>query len=102
MGPYDLLEVGHHPVKEEWRSVTTTSGALSVMTHGTIWMLVLLACTLAIATKVYSKFRYPCSSQTTLKTTLVLLYMYELFLYSCLWLANYRGAFLLQRCLNLQ
>ena len=48
----DLLAVGHHPVKEEWRSVTTTSGALSVMTHGAIWMPVLLACTLAIAMKV--------------------------------------------------
>ena len=52
MEPYDLLEVGHHPVKEEWRSVTITSGALSVMTHGTVWMPVLPACTLAIAMKV--------------------------------------------------
>ena len=51
--PYDLLEVGHHPVKEEWRSVTTTSGALSVMTHGTVWMPVLLACTLATAMMVH-------------------------------------------------
>ena len=49
---YDLLEVGHHPVKEEWRSVTTTSGALSVMTHGTVWMPVLLASKWAIAMKV--------------------------------------------------
>ena len=52
MEPYDLLELGHHPVKEEWRSVTTTSGALSVMTRGTVWTLVLLASTLAIAMKV--------------------------------------------------
>jgi hypothetical protein len=55
MEPYDLLEMGHHPVKEEWRSVTTTSGALSVMTHGTIWMLALLAYTLATAMKVISE-----------------------------------------------
>ena len=52
MEPYDLLEVGHHPVKEEWRSVTTTSGALSVMTHGTVWMLTLPVCILVIALKV--------------------------------------------------
>ena len=52
MEPYDLLEVGHHPVKEEWRSVTTTSGALSVMTHGAVWMLALLASILATAMKV--------------------------------------------------
>ena len=52
MEPYDLLEVGHHPVKEEWRSVTTTSGALSVMIHGTVWMPVLLASKWAIAMKV--------------------------------------------------
>jgi hypothetical protein len=51
----DLLEVAHHPVKEEWRSVTTTSGALSVMTHGTIWMPVLLASKWATAMKVISE-----------------------------------------------
>ena len=32
---------------------------------------------------MYSKFRHPCNSQTTLKTTLVLLY--KLLLYSYLW-----------------
>ena len=52
MEPSDLLAVGHHPVKEEWRSVTTTSGALSVMTHGTVWMQTLLACILVMALKV--------------------------------------------------
>ena len=52
MEPYDLLELGHHPLKEEWRSVTTTSGALSAMIHGTVWMLALLASILAIAMKV--------------------------------------------------
>ena len=36
MEPLDLLELDHHPLKEEWRSATTTSGALSVMTHGTV------------------------------------------------------------------
>ena len=54
MEPYDLLEVGHHPVKEEWRSVTTTSGALSVMTHGTVWMQTLLVCILVTVLKVDS------------------------------------------------
>ena len=49
---YDLLEVDHLHPKEEWRSVTTTSGALSVMTHGTVWMPVLLASKWAIAMKV--------------------------------------------------
>ena len=53
MEPYDLLEVGHHPVKEEWRSVTTTSGALSVMTHGAVWMPVLHVCILGTAMKVF-------------------------------------------------
>ena len=52
MEPYDLLEVGHHPVKEEWRSVTTTSGALSVMIHGAVWMPALLASILVTAMKV--------------------------------------------------
>ena len=52
MEPYDLLEVGHHPVKEEWRSVTIIGGALSVMTHGAVWMLALLASILATAMKV--------------------------------------------------
>ena len=36
MEPLDLLELDHLLVKEEWRSVTTTSGALSVMIHGAI------------------------------------------------------------------
>ena len=60
MEPQGLLEVDHLHPKEEWRSVTTTSGALSVMTHGTVWMPVLLACTLATAMKVliYVKPRY--------------------------------------------
>ena len=52
MEPFDLLAVGHHPVKEEWKSVTTTSGALSVMTHGTVWMPALHASNLDIAMKV--------------------------------------------------
>ena len=52
MEPYDLLEVGHHPIKEEWRSVTTISGELSVTTHGTVWMLASPAFILAIAMKV--------------------------------------------------
>ena len=54
----------------------------------------------------YSKFRHPCNSKATLKTTLVLLY--KLFQYSCLWLIELTtcvvvvwAAFLLQRCLNL-
>ena len=54
----------------------------------------------------YSKFRHPCNRQTTLKTTLVLLY--KLVQYSCLWLIKLTtpvvlvlAAFLLQRCLNL-
>ena len=52
MEPLDLLELDHHPLKEEWRSVTTTSGALYVMILGTVWMPVLLASILAIAMKV--------------------------------------------------
>ena len=55
---------------------------------------------------MYSRFRHPCNSQTTLKTTLVLLH--KLFQYSCLWLIKLTTpvvlvitAFLLQRCLNL-
>ena len=55
MEPYDLLEVDHHPVKEEWRSVTTTSGALSVTMHGIVWMLMLLVWNLATALKVQKK-----------------------------------------------
>ena len=54
----------------------------------------------------YSKFKHPCNCQTTLKTTLVLLY--KLFLCSCLWLIELTisvvlvlTAFLLQRCLNM-
>ena len=39
------------------------------------------------ATISYCKFRHPCSRQTTLKTTLVLLY--KLVQYNCLWLINY-------------
>ena len=54
MEPYDLLEVDHRPVKEEWRSVTTTSGALSVMTRGTVWMQTLLVCILVTVLKVDS------------------------------------------------
>jgi hypothetical protein len=53
-----LLEVDHHHPKEEWKSVTTTSGALSVMTHGIVWMPVLLVCNLAIALKVHRKLYY--------------------------------------------
>ena len=52
MEPLDLLELGHHPLKEEWRSVTTTSGALYVMILGTVWMLELLVCILATVMKV--------------------------------------------------
>ena len=54
----------------------------------------------------YSKFRHPCNSQTTLKTTLELLY--KLFQYYSLWLIELitpvvlvLAAFLLQKCLNL-
>ena len=40
---------------------------------------------ITVFTKIlYSKFRHPCDSQTTSKTTLVLLY--KLFQYNCLWL----------------
>ena len=53
-----MLAVDHHPVKEEWRSVTTTSGALSVMTHGTVWMPAWLASILATAMKVSSTSLY--------------------------------------------
>ena len=53
-----MLAVDHHPVKEEWRSVTTTSGALSVMIHGTVWMPVWLASILATAMKVSSTSLY--------------------------------------------
>ena len=55
---------------------------------------------------MYSKFKHPCNCQTTLKTTLVLLY--KLFLCSCLWFIELTisvvlvlAAFLLQRCLNM-
>ena len=54
----------------------------------------------------YSKFRHLCNSQTTLKTTLVLLH--KLVQYNCLWLIKLTtcvvlvlAVFLLQRCLNL-
>ena len=54
----------------------------------------------------YSKFRHPCNSQTTLKTTLELLY--KLFLCCCQWLIKLTtpvvlvlATFLLQWCLNL-
>ena len=47
-----MLELGHLQLKVEWRSVTTTSGALSVMTLGAMWMLVLLAFSWATAMKV--------------------------------------------------
>ena len=52
MEPQGLLEVDHLHPKEEWRSVTTTSGALSVTTHGIVWMLMLLVWNLATALKV--------------------------------------------------
>ena len=48
----DLLALGHLPLKDEWRSAITTNGALSVTTHGTMWMLVLLVFILDIAMKV--------------------------------------------------
>ena len=47
-----MLELGQLRLKEEWRSVITTSGALSVMTHGIVWMPELLAFSLATVQKV--------------------------------------------------
>ena len=52
MEPLDLLVLDHRPLKDEWRYATITSGVPSVMTHGTIWMLVLLVSILATAMKV--------------------------------------------------
>ena len=52
MEPQGLLEVDHLHPKEEWRSVTTISGVLSVTTHGIVWMLMLLVWNLATALKV--------------------------------------------------
>ena len=55
MEPQGLLEPGQLHPKEEWRSVTTTSGALSVMTHGIVWMPELLVYSLAAVQKVGRK-----------------------------------------------
>ena len=52
MEPQGLLELGQLHPKEEWRSVVTTDGALSVMTHGIVWMPELFAFSLATVQKV--------------------------------------------------
>ena len=58
---FDLLELAHLPLKDEWRFAIAINGALSVMTHGTVWMLVLLVFNLAIVTKVIN---YSCKIPT--------------------------------------
>ena len=52
----DLLAPGHLPLKDGWRFAITINGALSVMTRGTMWMLVLLVFILDIAMKVNTQY----------------------------------------------
>ena len=47
-----MVGLVHHQLKDEWRFAITTSGELSVMTHGIVWMPMLLAFNLATAMRV--------------------------------------------------